>query len=250
LIQAQIPIWIGLTNWCDISFTPSVAWNHDAIGGGAWTLGDLLTQFDFQIWRQNWTSNPWVPNIKVAIRETIPIGKYRNLNPKKNTADQGGAGTWTSTFQLVFGELIHFSGTHFLNCRLSFQSNFYNSIVHVKGYNAYGGGLGANGRVRPGRNASLDLGLEYSLSRNWALALDVIGYWQAKSKFQGYGGIDFLRGTPTTVAEASAIQYSLAPAIEYNWNAHLGVIAGAWFTVAGKQISEFYSFVFAVNYYK
>ncbi len=172
------------------------------------------------------------------------------MNPKKISADQGGYGSWVSSFEFVFGRTFHITGYQFFSCRLGGQYAFYNSPVHVKGYNAYGGGIGANGTVRPGINGSLDLGLEYSVSRNWAFALDVVGYWQAKSKFQGYGGSDFLLGTPTTVAKAAAIQYSLAPAIEYNWNANLGVVAGAWFTVAGKEISEFYSFIFAVNWYK
>jgi hypothetical protein len=44
-------------------------------------------------------------------------------------------------------------------------------------------------------------------------------------------------------------QYSLAPAIEYNWNIDLGVISGVWFTFAGKNAEAFASWVTALNYY-
>jgi hypothetical protein len=104
--------------------------------------------------------------------------------------------------------------------------------------------------VFPGRNLQLDMSFEYSLTRNWALALDLIGYWKDKANFTGNPGTDLPLDTRTVIAKSAGIAYSLAPAIEYNWNENLGVIAGAWFTVAGKQTSDFFTFVFAVNYYK
>jgi hypothetical protein len=48
----------------------------------------------------------------------------------------------------------------------------------------------------------------------------------------------------------SSSQYSLAPAIEYNWSQNIGLIGGVWFTVAGQNISQFNSIVIALNYYK
>ncbi len=251
MIGVEPFIWVGLTNWCDIEFQLSAAnWDHNQQGGGAWTLRDSLIQFEFQLWRDEWPSQSWLPSIKLAISELLPLGKYRNLNPSKLAADQGGLGSWTTGLQLVFGKIWLFSKDNFFDVRLACQYNFYNSIVHVKGYNAYGGGKDANGKVLPGADVELDLAFEYALSRHWALAIDLIGYWQAKSTFEGYPGTNALLGTPMTVAKEASIQYSIAPAIEYNWNENLGVIAGAWFTVAGKQISKFYDFIFAINYYK
>jgi hypothetical protein len=249
-LSVQAPAWVGLTDWCDITFIPAAGWNDKKSGGAAWTLLDFNMQLDFQIWHQNWSDSSWIPSIKLGLRETLPTGKYRNLNPQKLSADQGGFGSWVSSLQLAFGRVFHITGYQFLNVRLVGQYAYYSSPVHVKGYNAYGGGIGANGTIHPGSYETLDLGLEYSVSRHWAFALDVVGYWQSKSKFRGYGGQDFLLRTPTTVAKAAAIEYSLAPAIEYNWNANLGMITGVWFTIVGKEISELYSFVFAVNWYK
>ncbi len=47
----------------------------------------------------------------------------------------------------------------------------------------------------------------------------------------------------------TSAQFSIAPAIEYNWNANIGIIFGSWFTLAGKNSTQFTSGVFAFNYY-
>ena len=248
-LTLQVPVWVGLTDWCDISFSPSLMWNHKEIGGGAWAQGDFVANVHFQLWHQDWSDAPW-PSIKIGLSETVPLGKYRNLNPKKLGADLGGNGSWVTGFELVVGQVLHITGYQFLSWRIGGRCALFNSLVHVKGFDAYGGGFGANGRIRPGFNGGVDLGLEYSVSRHWAFALDITGYWQAKAKFNGFAGVSVLPGTHTVVGRSSAILYTLAPAVEYNWNENLGIITGVWFTVAGKQISKFYSYIFAVNWYK
>jgi len=248
-LQLQTPVWVGLTDWCDVSISPTLFWNHKAVGGGNWAQGDLVANIHFQIWHQDW-SDASLPSVKIGLSETVPTGKYRNLNPKKFTTDLGGSGSWVTGAELVVGQVVHIYRYQFLSWRLAGRCSFFNSTVHVKGYDAYGGGLGANGKIHPGINGGIDFAIEYSVSRNWAFALDIAGYWQSKSKFHGKGGTNFLSGTPTVVARSSAILYTLAPGVEYNWNENLGIITGVWFTVAGKNISKFYSYVFAVNWYK
>lgn len=249
-IELEPYSWVGLTNWMDLSFHPTLFWNHDQKGGGSWALGDLIIQPEFQLWDESWSDASWTPNVKLGIKETIPIGKYRNLVPQKKYTDQGGFGTWITNANLTFGKIFHIKDCQFLSWRFHLSWNFFHSIVHIKGYNAYGGGIGANGRVRPGMSLTSFLSFEYSVSRNWVLVMEFAGFWQQKGKFQGNPGINFIEGPETVITLTNATQYSLAPAIEYNWNENLGIIAGTWFTIAGKQSSEFYSFIFAVNYYK
>ncbi len=47
----------------------------------------------------------------------------------------------------------------------------------------------------------------------------------------------------------SSEQWSLAPAIEYDWSTHFGVISGVWFTVAGRNAPAFANWVTAANFY-
>ena len=93
------------------------------------------------------------------------------------------------------------------------------------------------------------MGFEYSLTRNWVLATDFVGIFGSKSRFLGNPGKN-LMGLPSSNIKRASIQYSLAPAIEYNWSESLGVIAGCWFTVAGKNSAKFENYTVSLNYFK
>lgn len=126
----------------------------------------------------------------------------------------------------------------------------FSSSVKLKGHNVYGGGVGTDVRFFPAQSASFDLGLEFILARHWAFALDVVGNWAEGSDYSGDPGVGVDLVTPAQIGNSQpSWQYSLAPAIEYNWNVNLGIIFGAWFTVAGKNSPQFSGAVFALNYY-
>ncbi len=235
---------VGLTSWMDIYITPALNYNyidHHA----RWTPGDLDLTIDIQLYQSS--LDEWWPNVKLSLREIFPVGKYDHLDPKKMGADIGGQGSYNTGFDLVVGKLIHFGGIYFSTVRLSF---FYSlpAAVHLKGFNAYGGGYGTNARFFPAQNLQVDFGVEVNLSQNWALACDVVGTWAGKDHFSGDPGTAS-GGGPATLGTGSSVQYALAPAFEYNWNANVGIIAGSWFTFAGRNAPRFWSFVAAFSYY-
>jgi hypothetical protein len=90
-------------------------------------------------------------------------------------------------------------------------------------------------------------GFEISLSQRWAIANDIQYVHTNKTRFKGRKGAT--RGVANRVGRPSSEQWSLAPAIEYNWSDDYGVIAGVWFTFAGRNTIEFTSGVIAVNIY-
>ena len=159
----------------------------------------------------------------------------------------GGAGAFETDLGVVFGRLIHVRGIHYLNSRLS-VSYAIPSNVHVKGFNNYGGGFGTKGLVKVGNSITTLLGLELNMSLNWALALDVAYAYGNKTRFSGRKGFN-PDGSHASVGGPSFNQVSLAPALEYNFNESVGIIAGAWFTVAGRNSSQFATGVVAVNWY-
>lgn len=252
-LSTVVPTWIGLSSWMDIEIQPQWSWNHQSLVGGHWAFGDLAVQLDFQLYRDDFPPKNWIPSIKFAIRETCPTGKYRNLDPKKASTDEGGSGSWATSFILVVGRIIHISGWHYLTARINGVYSIF-APVHVVGFNSYGGGYGTNGTVYPKPSFLADLGLEFSLTRNWALALDVVGAWRGGNDFSGKLGElpEGLLEKPLFASNTSpsSIQYSIAPSIEYNFNANLGIVAGPWITLAGKNSNQFYSMVFSLNYYK
>lgn len=235
---------IGVTEKIDFQTSPEIFYTRKKDKAST-QFGDLPLGFDYQILKD--TRDDWWPALKFAIRESFPTGKYQKLNPKKLGTDGVGSGSYITGVGFVISRLFHTGGVHYLNSRLSFQYNIP-SNVHVKGFNVYGGAEDTKGTVHPGNTFSTLLGLEYSMTLHWALALDVANVYGNKTTFRGKRGTN-ADGTPATVGGPSFDQISLAPAIEYNFNESVGIIAGAWFTVAGRNTQQFASGVIAVNWY-
>ncbi|HSX26698.1 MAG TPA: hypothetical protein VLE89_06800 [Chlamydiales bacterium] len=241
-------IQIGLTPWMDFQISPTLFYNFREGGGANWAWGDLPIGLDMMLFQRGKNATDWLTAVKISLKEILPTGKYQNLNPKKLRTDIGGQGSWNTSFLLVWGQLVHISGKIFFDTRLNLQYSLP-APVHVKGFNSYGGGYGTNGTVYPAQNFEVDLGMELTLTQNWVLAMDIVGLWSGRTRFKGTLG-SRPDGTPAIIGPGSAVQYSLAPAIEYNWSQNIGIIAGSWFTVAGRNSLKFSSGIIAFSYYK
>lgn len=204
-----------------------------------WRVGDLPVTLAFQLLKD--TKEVWYPAVKLRIAANVPIGKYDRLAAKKEQTDVGGNGNWAPSVGLVLVRTVHFTGEHYLSIRY-FLSNTFTVPVHVHGLSAYGGTTHTHGRVYPGNKTTTILAFEYSMTQSWALALDMDYTYQCKTRFSGHSG-------GVAPKSPSSTQFSLAPAIEYNWSANLGVIAGGWFTAFGRNTSRFGGGIVAVNIY-
>jgi hypothetical protein len=243
----QIPIQVGVLSWMDFQIAPSVAWNYTE-HQAKWTFQDLPVIIDIQLYNNEFMAGNWMPSVKLVLREIFPTGKYNRLDPTKLGTDAGGLGSWITGFGIVFGKLTHLRGVHFLNTRLTIQYNLP-SATQLREFNAYGGGFGTRAKYFPSQNFFADLGVELTLAQRWALAVDFVAAYFKKAHFSGFPGL-LPDGSLASLNTASKIQYSVAPAIEYNWSANWGMIAGAWFTFAGRNATRFCSGVIALNYYR
>ena len=263
--SVQTFLQFGLTSWLDIQVGPQGYYSYSN-HAGSWAFGDLPVVLDLQLYSPS--SSSWLPALKLILKESFPTGKYRKLHPKKNGTDVGGSGSYTTGLGLALGKLIHFRDDHYIALRLAGSYNFP-APVRLKGFNAYGGSIDTDVNFVPAQSAQFGFGIEYTLSQNWAFALDIGGNWAKRANYSaspgtgfisepqpipGTGGnaIQILTEFPATKVSSGlgpSLQYSLAPAIEYNWSSNLGVIAGSWFTFAGKNAARFYSGVIALNYY-
>jgi hypothetical protein len=231
----QFPLTIGFAPRMDIAINLIVN-EKNTKRQKAWSLGDLQVGLDYQLFFESET----FPDIKLSIRETFPTGKYNHLKGSKLLTDAGGAGSYQSQIGLSIGKLIQIRGFQYLSTRLALDY-IIPSSVSISGFNAYGGEAKTKGIVYPAQQFSADLGLEYSFTRHWGVTLDVLYLYSPKTRFKGVFGEGIDIGT--------MVQWSLAPALEYNWSETIGVIAGYWFTVAGRNTSAFQSGVIAVNLY-
>jgi hypothetical protein len=222
----------------------NIMWNHTE-GQSKWCMGDIPIVFGIQLLYDK--PRKWWPAIKLKIEGFLPIGKYQRLDPEKKGTDQSGTGSWFPGTALVASKLFHFGGVSYLATRY-YLAYFMPTPVHVKGINTYGGAPHTHGQAYPGNMLVSIIGMEYTLTQKWVLANDIQYVHINKTRFRGRHG-KTASGDRAKIGGPSQEQFSIAPAIEYNWNDSIGAIGGAWFTFAGRNSIEFLSWVFAVNIY-
>lgn len=206
-------------------------------------MQDTILLLGFQI--ANDKKNSWIPDIRIDLQEVIPTGSYQKLNPKKLGIDSTGQGAF-QTGPLFIVQKMFYPGNHFLLLKGSI-GYLFPSTVHVKGFNAYGGGFKTSGKVHPGQILTSFFTAEYSLSQQWGIGFDASYTYEKKAAFIGSPGFD-QNGTPAMVGLPSSSQFSLAPFIEYNFSPMMGILWGSWFTVAGRNSTAFASGYFAYLY--
>lgn len=238
-LKAVTNIVTGITNNMDfnVSVQGQGNWQFHHSGGG---FGDMQITGGFLIYAQT----IYVPSAKLTITQTFPTGKYKRLD--SHLVDSTGGGTYATQFGLGFSKIILWWTQHPLHLRTFFGYTL-STVVDVKGFNSYGGGYGCRGRVRPGNSFSYDFGAELSLTQNWVAALDVVYTATNSTKFHGNPGV-LKDGTASAVGTGYSDNLSLAPALEYNFSPNLGLIAGAWFSVYGRNSLNFAGAVISVTY--
>lgn len=237
----QAFVLVGITKWLDAYVVPQYLHNNQA-GETAGHFADLPVGLGFELV----TEKPYRPALLFGIQETFPTGKYQKLDPKKGAVDSTGGGSYQTKLSLNSSKVVWWVTKHPMCIRGSLNYTIAGR-VHVRGFNAYGGGFGTAGKVKPGNNFSADIGYEYSFTQRWVAALDVVYSYSGKTTFSGAPGFT-AAGTPAAVGGLFNEQLSLAPALEYNPNGNLGFIAGCWFTVWGKNSLDFVSGVASVTY--
>ena len=228
------PLQVGITQWMDSTLSVTGVYNQQK-GHSYMDLGDTSVSVGFQLLKQG----PYRPAIKLGIAESFPTGNYQKFKPKRANISSTGSGSYETTFSLNLSKVVWWLTLHPMNIRTSLQYTV-NSNVHVKGFNTYGGGLGTNGSVKGGNTFSLDIGYEYSITQRWVAAIDMMYTYSSKNTFSGH--------TVAPVGGPFNDQLSFAPAIEYNFNDHSGLLAGAWFTAWGRNSGNFASGIFSFYY--
>lgn len=243
--QPMLSLTAGVTQWMDFqAIIPYSFNNKEGQSDNDWA--DITLMFGLQAM----TDNPkswWYPDLRITVEETFPSGHYENLNPALLGTDSTGAGSYQSSIGLNFQKVWQFSEVNYLRGRLSYTYTIAAS-THVTGYNSFGGGIGTDGNVDLGNKSVVDIGLEYSLTPNWVLATDLVYNNATPTVFTGTPGLT-TDGSIATTGQSSTHQYSMTPSIEYNWNASVGIIAGAWFSFAGDEAVDFAGGAIAFNYY-
>ncbi len=240
IIQQTFFIY-GLTSRIDIGIAPQWLENsssHDSLSG----FGDLPLQLGFQVLRGD--AESWLPHVLFWVQEVLPTGRYNDLGPSTASLGGIGGGSFGTTLGIAVQKALPLGGDRVFRYRLNASYGF-SSPVTVRGFNTYGGGFGTAGRVEPGSVTTFIIAGEYTLTRHVVLALDIGFQTINATHFSGTMGVG-VQGEPAIVGKGYSNLLSIAPAVEYHFTQHVGLIAGPWFSLRGKNTSEFFGAVTAI----
>ena len=240
VIRPLTDIHIGIINWMDI-IIEFQGYYKKQNNQSSFNFGDCSATLNFGIYKET----AYIPNIKFYIKESFPTGKYQKLKSYKANVDSSGSGSYTTSFGIVFGKIIWWWLTHPISLRLAFNYSVP-AKVSVKNFNTYGGGFGTKGKVNPGNVLAASFGYEQSITQKLVLAFDLAYEADDRSTFKGIKGVTS-GGDEATVGNPSSDVFSLAPALEYNFNPNVALIAGAWFSVYGRNTNNFAGGVITVT---
>lgn len=231
-LNSALYLTTGITNTMDgvIVIQGEGNWQFGQSGGG---FGDVSAAVGWPILLQT----IYLPAIKFNVGEVFPTGTYQRLHT--NALNATGGGSYQTQFSIGTAKLVLWTTPHPVNLRWFFGYAIA-STVAVRGVNVYGGGQDTRGTVRPGNVFSTDFGVEIALTQRCVFCTDFVYKAANKTTFHGT--------STTPVGSSSNDNLSIAPGFEYSWNPNLGVLAGTWFSIYGRNSANFVSGIFSVSY--
>jgi outer membrane putative beta-barrel porin/alpha-amylase len=232
-------ILYGVTDRITAGVIPRFAYNEPAgaPNSSGVGVGDFTLQAAYGLTR--YQDGHSVPSIALVIDETLPTGRYDHL---AHPSDGYGAGAYSTALALYSQEYFWMPNGRILRGRLDLTYT-WSSSVSVHDQSVYGTPYGFRGDAYPGDAFSVDLAGEYSATRNWVLALDIVYQYGASTRITSR-----LPAAPAyPVDTGSSYALIFAPAIEYNFSSAVGVIFGVRIIEIGRNLSTSVTPAVAVN---
>jgi hypothetical protein len=225
----------GLTDRIMVGLLPRFGF-HDVTQGRSSAgigVGDVTIQAQYRL--TEFEEGGSLPTLSLVAAETFPTGRYDRLNDRPS--DGFGLGTYTTTLSVYSQYCLWMPSGRIVRTRLD-VSYAFSDDANVQGVSVYGTPAGFRGRANPGNSITVDSGWEYSVTRHWVLALDVLYEYGDGSLASGtYPVQDAGETVNNGFRTRSGISKSLgvAPAAEYNLSGNVGLIVGVLRTVAGRN---------------
>ena len=216
----------GLLNSLTVGFQPSFATAANRLDRGM-TIGDfkLLSQLRLT----HFTPEHRIPTIAIVLNEALPTGKDDRLGPNE---EGHGSGSFATEIGINVQQYFLLKNGRLLRARINVLKSFPHGS-DVIGKSVYGTRVGFEGHARPGSKTTLIGAVEYSLTRQWVLALDVIHESTSAASLEGrYDGGPLVKQT-----FPSSRDMGFAPAVEYNWSDRSGILLGIWISPKGHNTS-------------
>ncbi|MGA8866144.1 MAG: hypothetical protein WB510_04210 [Candidatus Sulfotelmatobacter sp.] len=236
----------GLVNRLTVGLIPIVGYNLVSNGpsSSGVRLGDLTPMAQYRL--TQFHEGSWIPTTSVEVLETFPTGKYDRLGNRPS--DGIGSGAHTTTLSLNNQTYVWLPNGRILRMRLN-VSQAFSSQVNVADASVSNTAAGFRGHANPGSSLFVDAAWEYSLTRRWVPALDVIYHQNGNTPVIGYNSLD-LSGVyhpPIRLDSGSSAGFGFAPAIEYSWKSCVGVIFGTRLIAHGRNTAVTITPAIAIN---
>ena len=241
--QTSIPIFYGATDRLQLKL--SVGGAH-AMSGGVHSDGIRAT--DTSLGMQYMLLAPGAdkksPAVSLAYSHRFPTGSYDRID--QNPLNAIGNGANVDTFSALLQQYVWLPNGRPLRFRATVSYSLPPSRVDVRGMSAYGTPKDFRGGVRLGSSLGISTAIEYSINPQWVLAMDLAYDRDSSSQLRGIVGQGDA-ATPFARRDTFRDVYSLAPAMEYNFNDRIGIVGGVQFSFAGRNNSTFVTPMAAVN---
>ena len=230
----------GLANRFTVGVIPIVGYNKVSNGPSSSGIqfGDINLLAQYLLTQVH--EHSWVPTTAIQLQQTFPTGKYDRLGTRPS--DGLGAGSYATTVAFNSQTYFWLPNGRILRMRLNVSETFP-SDVGVRDVSVYGTTKGFRGYAEPGKSLLLNAAWEYSISRQWVIALDAIYEHSGNTTVIGSQNAKRLR-----LDSGSSWVYGFAPAVEYNMSSNVGVIFGARVVAPGHNASFTVAPVMAINF--
>jgi hypothetical protein len=233
----------GLANRLTVGLIPTFGYNKvsDALSSSGVGLGDVAVLAQYRL--TQFHEHRSLPTLSFMVQETFPSGKYDQLGPRASNGF--GAGAYTTTLALNSQTYFWMPTGRILRMRLNATQSF-STYANVAGVSVYNTPTGFQGHAKPGASSYVDAAWEYSLTRNWVLALDATYRHTNNTRITGY---DLTQSPPNIqLNSGSSDAIGFAPALEYNWKPTIGVLVGTRIIALGHNTPTTITPAIALNY--
>jgi hypothetical protein len=241
--QTSVPIYYGVTDRLQLQLSAGGA---HATSGGMHTngIGATDTTVGVQYMLLSPDNRRERPAVSIGYSHRFPTGAYDRLD--QNPLDTMGNGANVDTFTALLQQYVTLPNDRPMRFRATVSYSLPPDRVDITGMSAYDTPPDFRGQVKLGSSLGISTAVEYSIDTRWALAMDLTYSRDAASRLHG---IVRSHGTSVPFARRDALRdiYTLAPAVEDNFNDRIGIVTGAQVSFAGRNSRAFVMPMTAIN---
>lgn len=235
-----VPVQYGATERLTLGATLNAIYAHDHDEQRHWTAGDTRLS---AWWRLAQGQGPNSPVLTLALHQNLSTGQHDRLDQRRIPSATGSGADSTT---IALSGQSYFLPRRNLRGRAGVSWRLPGADAGIHGESAYRTTSEFEGHAELGSGAQANVGVEYSFNPTWVAAADLVYEYEHDTRVRGHVS------TGQTSVEVdqrlpSSWRVSVAPAVEYHWSDHAGLIVGALVSLDGRNSAAVVAPQAAVN---